>query len=71
MLLGNLLSAILLLAVNPCPHLVQLQPSRGKIAEHAVLIIGTDRPDFYQHAHDGFLGHSCHADGGTDGAALD
>ena len=71
MCLSNCFSAVFLFAINPCPHLIQLQPSRAKVAEYAILIVGADFPDFHKHAHHSFLGNSGHADCGTDGAAFD
>src|SRR5579884_3201649 len=38
----NRLSAILFLAINPTPHLIELQPLAAQLAKCAVLVIGAD-----------------------------
>src|SRR5437870_4388241 len=71
MCLGNFFCAVFLFAVNPGPHLIELESPCAKVAEYAILIVGADFPDFHEHAHHGFLGNSRHADSGTYGTAFD
>jgi hypothetical protein len=65
-LLGNLLCDVLLLAVTKTPKLVKLNSMASEITKRTILIILSNRTNFNQNTHDGFLCHSRHADGRTN-----
>src|SRR5260370_31974001 len=70
-LFSNLFSAILFLAVNPRPHLIEVQPLARQVPEHFVLVLCADRSDFRQKPHDGLFSNASHAHSGATRAAVD
>ena len=69
-LLGDLRRDVFLFAIAIRPAFIDLHPFAFQVAEHAVLVIGAERPKFHDQPNSGFFGDSRHANGGPDGATL-
>ncbi len=68
---SNLGRPVLILAINPCPQLIELQTATRKIPKSTVLIIFADLSNFDQQTHHRLFGNSGHSNGRPDGAAFD
>jgi len=67
---GDLWRHVLLLRVAERPALINLHPFAFQVAEHPVLVIGTERAKFNDQPKDGLFRHARYANGGTDRAAF-
>lgn len=70
-LLRDIRGDVLSLAVAERPAFIDLHPFAFQVAEHAVLVIGAERPNFHDQPNNGLFGDSRHADGRADRATLD
>jgi hypothetical protein len=61
---------VLFLAVNPRPHLVQLQTFALKIPKHFALVFGADHSDFKEQPHYGLFRNAGHAHSGANRATF-
>jgi hypothetical protein len=67
---SNLFRSVLLFAIDPRPHFIELKPLAAQIPKHAVLIIGANFANFHENAHNGFLRSARHTDRGANRATF-
>jgi len=68
--LSDVRGDVLLFGIHERPALINLHPFAFQVAEHPVLVIGTERAKFNDQPKDGLFRHARYANGGTDRAAF-